>query len=458
MNTTPNRFLLTEDQMPRFWYNAVADLPTPLMPYLHPVTGKQLVPDDLTAIFPRPLIEQELSTERYIPIPREVVDAYLTFRPSPLVRAHRLEKALDTPAHIYFKYEGNNPSGSHKLNSAIPQAFCNKISGIKRLVSETGAGQWGTALSYACSTYGMDLTVYMVRCSYEQKPYRRTIMQLFGAEVIPSPSMHTEFGKKLLAENPDNNGALAIAIAEAVEVAMGRKDTNYALGSVLNHVVLHQTIIGQEAIAQMEMAGEKPDYVIGCNGGGSNFCGIALPFLRRKLTGEDDGIECIAVEATGCPKLTRGTFTYDYGDTAGMTPITMMYTLGHTFMPDAMHAGGLRFHGDSAILSKLYNEGYVSAEAINQHEMFEAAMLFARTEAIVPAPESAHAIASAIKRAKLAKESGEKKVILVNLSGHGNFDLSAYDNFMKGKIQDINYPDEYIAASIKNIPDVHDAR
>lgn len=432
-NQIPHQIILPASELPKQWYNVRADMPNLPAPYLSPRTHKEVTAEELGAIFPKSLIEQELTTERYIDIPKEVMEKYELFRSTPMHRAYELEKALGTPARIYYKYEGTNPSGSHKLNSAVPQAYFNKIEGIKRLTTETGAGQWGTALSMATKMFDMECTVYMVKVSYQQKPYRRSIMQMYGAGVIPSPSNQTQVGRDILAKMPDTNGSLGDAIAEAVEDAASHSDTNYALGSVLNHVILHQSVIGLEAKKQMEVVDEYPDIVIGCNGGGSNFSGIAFPFLKDTFDGKEHA-KFIAVEAEACPKLTKGVFTYDYGDSAGMAPITMMYSLGHSFHPSGIHAGGLRYHGDSPLLSQLYHDGFIEAAAVGQKEVFEAALLFAQTEAIVPAPESSHAICQAIKEANKCKESGEEKVILFNLSGNGYFDMTAYDMYLSGKI------------------------
>lgn len=453
MKQIPNRIFLTEDELPKQYYNIAADMPNKPQPYLHPGTLQPVGPDDLAPLFAKALIEQEVSTERYIDIPKEVRDIYATFRPSPLVRAYRLEKALGTPAKIYYKYEGSNPSGSHKLNSAVPQAFYNKIEGIKRIATETGAGQWGSALSIACAMFGLECTVYMVRVSYDQKPYRKTLMQTYGANVIASPSPLTNAGRSILAKDPNSLGSLGIAISEAVEDAVMREDTHYALGSVLNHVILHQTIIGLEAKKQFEKIDEYPDIVIGCNGGGSNFSGCAFPFLQDKLT-KGTKTEFVAIEPAACPKLTKGKFAYDFGDTAKMAPVAMMYTLGHDFIPAGIHAGGLRYHGDSALLSQLYHDGFVSAAAVQQTDVFKAAVTFARAEAILPAPESSHAISYAIQKALECKESGEAKTIFFNLSGHGDFDLSAYDEYLSGKLQDFEYTDAMLKEGLSTIPNV----
>jgi len=396
------------------------------------------------------LIEQEVSTERYIEIPGEVRELYKMWRPSPLYRARRLEKALDTPARIYYKYEGVSPVGSHKLNTALPQVFYNKIAGIKRIATETGAGQWGTALALATRVFGLECTVYMVKVSYEQKPYRKSIMQVYGAEVIASPSTRTSAGRAVLEKNPNSTGSLGIAISEAVEDAVGRDDTNYALGSVLNHVCLHQTVIGQEAIMQLEMVDEYPDMVIACCGGGSNFAGIAFPFIPDKLKGKN--IRLIAVEPAACPTLTRGKFAYDYGDVAGLAPIVQMYTLGRNFAPPAIHAGGLRYHGDSPLVSKLYHDGLIEARAVGQRSVFEAAIMFAQNEGILPAPESSHAIRVAIDEALKCKETGESKCILFGLSGHGHFDLTAYDEYLSGNMVDIEVTEDILQQSLSDLP------
>ncbi|NLI23533.1 MAG: TrpB-like pyridoxal phosphate-dependent enzyme, partial [Bacteroidales bacterium] len=415
---------LDERQMPDKWYNIMADMPNKPLPMLHPATKQPVKLEDMTPLFPVELLKQEMSTERWIEIPEEVQDIYKVWRPTPLHRAMNLEKALDTPAKIYFKNESVSPAGSHKPNTAVAQAYYNYKEGVKRLTTETGAGQWGSALAYACDIFGLELQVFMVRISYEQKPYRKMMMNTWNANVVPSPSPLTEAGRKILAEHPDSPGSLGIAISEAVEMAVKDPDTRYSLGSVLNHVLLHQTIIGQEAIKQMEIAGDFPDVVIGCFGGGSNFAGISFPFLRLKLT-EGKKIRAVAVEPASCPKLTRGTFTYDFGDTVGMTPLIPMYTLGHNFIPAKIHAGGLRYHGAGAIVSQLLKDQIIEAIAIPQLETFEAGVLFARTEGIIPAPESTHAIAAAIREAKKAKEEGVSRTILFNLSGHGIIDLAA---------------------------------
>jgi len=427
-------------------------MPNPLAPGLHPGTKEPLGPADLAPLFAMGLIGQEVSTERYIEIPPEVREIYKKWRPSPLFRARGLEKALDTNCRIYYKYEGVSPVGSHKLNSAVPQAFYNKAEGIKRLTTETGAGQWGTALSLACKWFDLECMVYMVRVSFEQKPYRRIVMGLYGANCVPSPSNLTESGRAELAKNPNTPGTLAIAISEAVEDAAKRDDTHYSLGSVLNHVCLHQTVIGQEVKLQMEMVDDYPDVVIGCCGGGSNFAGIALPFIPDKLAGGK--VRLLGVEPTACPTLTRGVFTYDYGDVAGFTPLLKMYTLGHDFTPAGIHAGGLRYHGESPLISQLYHDGLLEATAVMQKGVFEAAMLFAQSEGIVPAPESAHAIRAAIDEALKAKEEGVSRSIVFNLSGHGHLDLNAYDNYLSGQLEDVVPSDEEIQDSLQTLPTV----
>jgi tryptophan synthase beta chain len=426
---------LSQKEIPTHYYNIVPDLPKPLDPPLHPATRKPIGPEDLAGIFPMELIKQEVSQERFIEIPEEVREAYILYRPSPLIRARALEKELGTPAKIYYKYEGVSPVGSHKLNTALAQAYYNKKEGIKRLTTETGAGQWGSAMSFACNHFGLESMVYMVKASYDQKPYRKIMMKLYGADIVASPSNRTESGKKYQAKDANHPGSLGIAISEAVEDAVSRKDTNYCLGSVLNHVLLHQTIIGQEAQKQMEIAGDYPDIIIACHGGGSNFAGIAFPFLRDKLSGKKPNLRAIAIEPASCPSLTEGKLEYDSGDTAGLTPLLMMYTLGHDFIPSPIHAGGLRYHGASPIISSLLKEKIIEAKAYEQVPVFEAAIRFAKNQGIIPAPESAHAIKAVFDEALKCKETGESKVILFNLSGHGLFDMSAYDDFMAGKIK-----------------------
>jgi tryptophan synthase beta chain len=447
------KILLTEKEMPTHWYNLQADLPHPLSPPLHPGTLQPLGPDDLAPLFPMSLIMQEMSQERWIEIPDQVRDLYALYRPSPLFRAHRLEAALDTPAKIYYKNEGWSPAGSHKPNTAIAQAYYNKEAGIKRLTTETGAGQWGSALSFACRMFGLDCTVYMVRVSYKQKPYRRLMMHVWGADVYASPSEQTEAGRQFLAKDPDHPGSLGLAISEAVEDAVKHDDAHYALGSVLNHVLLHQTVIGLEAKKQMEKAGDYPDYVIASCGGGSNLGGIAFPFAADKLT-EGKQTRLIATEPAACPTLTRGEFCYDFGDTAATAPVVEMYTLGHTFIPASIHAGGLRYHGDSPLVSMLVHENLMEAQGYTQRAVFDAALQFARTEGMIPAPEAAHAIKGAIDAALECKESGEKKTILFNMSGHGHFDLGAYETYLSGELQDFVLPQEDIDKALALVPKV----
>jgi len=427
------RVLLSEDEMPTHWYNILPDLPEPLPPPLHPVTKEPVKPEDLKPIFPMALIKQEFAEDRWIKIPEEVREVYALWRPTPLIRAERLEKALKTPARIYFKYEGVSPPGSHKPNTAVAQAYYNAKEGIERLTTETGAGQWGSALCFATKLFDLKCTVYMVKVSYHQKPYRRVLMETWGGEVIPSPSDRTEVGRKILEQDPDNPGSLGIAISEAIEDAVKHDDTNYSLGSVLNHVLLHQTIIGLEAKKQLEMIDEKPDIIVGCVGGGSNFAGLCYPFIKDA---QKEGIRIIAVEPTACPTLTKGEYKYDYGDTAGLTPLLKMFTLGHDFIPPPIHAGGLRYHGDAPTLCMLVKHGIIEARAVKQIPTFEAGVLFARTEGIVPAPETNHAIRVVIDEALKAKEQGEEKVILFNFSGHGLLDLQAYDDFLYGRLKD----------------------
>jgi tryptophan synthase beta chain len=448
---TQTKILLEESEIPKQWYNVVADMPNKPAPPLGP-DGQPIGPEALAAIFPMALIEQEVSGERWIDIPEEVREIYRLWRPSPLFRAHRLEQMLGTPAKIFFKYEGVSPTGSHKPNTALPQVWYNKQAGIKRLTTETGAGQWGSSLALVGQMFDIDVRVYMVRVSYEQKPYRRAMMETWGAEVYPSPTDMTQAGRNILADDPDSPGSLGIAISEAVEEAAGREDTNYALGSVLNHVLLHQTVIGQEAKKQLEMVGEYPDVVFSPCGGGSCFGGIAFPFFADKAAGKD--VSLVAVEPSSCPTLTRGHFTYDYGDTAGMTPMMKMYTLGHDFIPPGIHAGGLRYHGDSVLISQLYNDGLVEAVAVPQLATFEAGVTFAKAMGIIPAPESCHAIRGAIDEALRCKESGEPKTILFNLSGHGHFDMSSYSSYLSGDLEDYEYPAEAIEQALHNLPKV----
>lgn len=447
------RFILQESDIPRAWYNINADSPVPPTPVLHPGTKEPVTPDFLSVLFPMSLILQEISKDRYIDIPEPVLEAYKLYRPTPMIRARRLEKALDTPAHIYYKYEGASPSGSHKSNTALAQAFYNKQEGTHAMTTETGAGQWGSALAMACKFFDLDLEVYMVKVSYEQKPYRRILMEVYGAKVYASPTDRTQFGRALLAKDPKNPGSLGIAISEAVEVAAtsgGKK--KYGLGSVLNHVLLHQTVIGEESLKQMDMAGEYPDVVIGCVGGGSNFSGIAFPFLRENLK-NGRKTRLLAVEPTAAPSLTKGVYAFDYGDTAEMAPIVKMHTLGHDFIPPSIHAGGLRYHGMAPTLCGLYDAGLISAVAVHQRPTFDAALQFAHAEGIVPAPESAHAIRVVIDEALEAKAKGEKRVILFNLSGHGNFDLSAYQAYLAGTLEDYEYPTSH-EEILKHLPQV----
>ena len=445
------KYLLDESKIPTHWYNIAADLPVPLPPPLHPGTGQPIGPADLAPLFPMAAILQEVSQERWIEIPEPVREAYKAYRPAPLYRAHQLERALQTPAHIYYKYEGVSPVGSHKTNSALAQAYFNKQEGVKRITTETGAGQWGSALAYACQKFGIELKVYMVKVSFEQKPYRKAMMNVYGADVVASPSPDTQAGRSVLAQDPQSSGSLGIAISEAVEDAATREDTHYSLGSVLNHVLLHQTVIGQEAMLQMEMAGEEPDVVIGCVGGGSNYAGLAFPFMRDQLSGHKR-MRFIAAEPASCPTLTKGIYAYDFGDTVGLTPLVKMDTLGHTFMPPSIHAGGLRYHGMAPLMSLLHREGYVEAVAHGQLSVFDAAVQFARAEGIVPAPESAHAIRSAIDEALAAREAGEARVILFNLSGHGFLDLGAYQQYFAGELEDYEYPAEGIEEALKGVP------
>ncbi|UCH81946.1 MAG: TrpB-like pyridoxal phosphate-dependent enzyme [Nitrospiraceae bacterium] len=444
------KIILSEKEMPKQWYNITADMPNMPKPPLHPGTRQPVGPDDLSAIFPMALIEQEVSQQRWIDIPEDVLEIYSLWRPSPLYRAHRLEKALGTPARIYYKYEGVSPAGSHKPNTSIPQAFYNKKAGIKRIATETGAGQWGSSMALAGNLFGMDVTVYMVRVSYDQKPYRRITMETWGATVHPSPSKVTQTGTKALEADPDNPGSLGLAISEAVEDAATHDDTNYSLGSVLNHVCHHQTVIGLEAKKQFEIAGDYPDIIIGCCGGGSNLAGVSFPFLQDKINGKD--LRVIAAEPASCPTLTKGEFRYDFGDVAGLTPFLMMYTLGHDFIPPGIHAGGLRYHADAPLVCQLYKDGLIEAQAYHQMSVFEAAMQFARTEAIIPAPETAHAIRGAIDEALKCKEEGKEKTILFNLSGHGYLDLQAYSDYMEGKLSDYEYPEEKIREALSKLP------
>jgi tryptophan synthase beta chain len=445
-----NRILLPERDLPKSWYNVIPDLPEPLPPPLNPATGKPANASDLEAIFPHALIEQEVSAAPTVPIPDAVREMLALWRPTPLHRAHRLEKALGTPAKIFYKNEGVSPAGSHKLNTSMAQAYYNKQQGVRRLATETGAGQWGSALAFACQALGLECMVYMVRCSYFQKPHRRTMMECWGASCIPSPSDRTEAGRSVLKEDPDCPGSLGIAISEAVEDAARRKDTNYSLGSVLNHVLLHQTVIGQEAIAQMKLAGGLPDIVIGCCGGGSNFAGLAFPFVPLKAGGKN--IRLVGVEPAACPTMTKGVYAYDFGDKSGMTPLLKMDTLGHDFIPVGIHAGGLRYHGMAPLVSLLHRAGIVEAVSYPQLNCFEAGVLFARTEGIIVAPETTHAVCSAIEEAVKAKEEGKEKIILFNLSGHGYFDMGAYEKYFAGELTDYEHPEEKIQAALAHLP------
>ncbi len=450
--TDSTKFVLDEARLPKAWYNLAADLPQALPPTLHPATSQPIDPGDLAPLFPMAVIEQEVSTERWIDIPEPVRDIYRLWRPSPLVRARRLERALDTPAKIYFKYEGVSPAGSHKPNTSVPQAFYNKQEGVKRLTTETGAGQWGCSLAFAGSLFGLEVEVFMVKVSYNQKPYRRALMETYGASCIASPSDMTEAGRAILAKFPDSTGSLGIAISEAVERAVQRDDTKYALGSVLNHVLLHQTVIGEEAMMQMEMAGDEPDIVIGCTGGGSNFAGLAFPYLREKLKGRN--VRVLAVEPTSCPTLTKGTYAYDFGDTGHLTPLVKMHTLGSTFIPPGFHAGGLRYHGMAPMVSHVAELGLIEARAYPQTPCFEAAVLFARNEGIVPAPEASHAVKAAIDEALRCKREGKAEVILFNLSGHGHFDMQAYTDYFAGKLTDQHYDERELAMALAGLPTV----
>lgn len=446
------KFLLSERDIPEAWLNIQPTLPRPLPPVLHPGTHQPVGPDDLAPLFPMALIMQEVSQDKRVEIPEEIRETYQLWRPTPLLRARRLEKALDTPAHIYYKYEGVSPAGSHKLNTALPQAYYNHKEGVTGLTTETGAGQWGTALSIACQMFGMECFIYMVKVSYNAKPYRPAMMRSFGASVVASPSEQTNAGRGILAQDPDSPGSLGIAISEAVEAAAtsGGK-YKYALGSVLNHVLMHQTIIGLESLKQMEMAGEYPDIVIGCAGGGSNFAGIALPFVEANLT-QGKNTRIIAVEPASCPSLTKGKYVYDFGDSAGMAPMVKMYTLGHGFVPPKIHAGGLRYHGMASVVCELYDQGLIEARSVLQKPTFEAGMIFARNEGILPAPEANHAVRAAIDEALKCKETGEKKVILFNLCGHGHFDLAAYEAYQSGKLEDYEYPAELVDQALAHLP------
>jgi tryptophan synthase beta chain len=447
------KYLLPEEQIPKSWYNIAADLPRPVPPVLHPGTKKPIGPDDLAPLFPMELILQEVSTERAVPIPEPVRAVYRQWRTTPLFRARRLEKALQTPARIYYKYEGVSPAGSHKPNTAVAQAFYNKQAGVKRLITETGAGQWGSSLAFAGSLFGLEVQVFMVRVSYDQKPYRRALMETYGARCIPSPSNETHSGREILAKRPDHPGSLGIAISEAVEVAAQREDTKYALGSVLNHVLLHQTVIGQEAMLQLEMADDYPDVIVGCTGGGSNFAGIAFPFIGEQLRGGRK-VRIVAVEPAACPSLTRGRYAYDFGDTAHLTPLTKMHTLGSTFTPPGFHAGGLRYHGMAPLVSHLQELGLITSTAYHQTACFEAGVQFARAEGIVPAPEANHAVQGAIVEALKCKEEGVSRAILFNLCGHGHFDMQAYIDYFGGKLKDLDYDEKELAMALAGLPSV----
>lgn len=445
------KIILPEAELPTHWYNIAADLPVPFPPALHPGTHEPAGPADFEAIFPMELILQEVSQERFIEIPEEVREIYRLWRPSPLYRANRLEELVGGPARIYYKYEGVSPVGSHKPNTAVPQAYYNAKAGVKRLSTETGAGQWGSALAFACSVFGLECVVYMVRASFDQKPYRKALIETFGATIHASPSSNTQFGASVLEADPDTPGSLGIAISEAIEVAATHDDTNYSIGSALNHVLLHQTINGEEVLKQLAMVGERADVVIGCAGGGSNFAGFAFPFVREKLAGTMDPV-IRAVEPAAAPSLTKGTYRYDFGDTAGMTPLIKMHTLGHDFVPDPIHAGGLRYHGMAPLVSLLVDEGVIEAEALHQKLTFSKAVEFAKAEGIIPGPEPTHAVASAMLEAERAKENGEEKVIVFNLSGHGHFDMGAYQEFLSGNMVDYEYPEERIRAAMERVP------
>ena len=450
MSNEATKFTLEESEIPTHWYNVQADLEWPLEPALHPGTHEPAGPDDFAPLFPMAIIMQEVSQERWIEIPDEVRDIYKLWRPTPLFRAHRLEKALGTPARLFYKYEGVSPAGSHKPNTAVPQAYYNREAGTKRIATETGAGQWGSAMAFAAQQMGIECKVYMVAASYDQKPYRKSMMEAWGATVVSSPSQDTQAGRDILAASPDSPGSLGISISEAIEDTVTHDDTKYSLGSVLNHVLMHQTVIGQEAIKQMEKADAYPDMVIGCVGGGSNFAGIAFPFVRDRLKGKD--IRFIAAEPEAAPSLTRGKYTYDFGDTAGMTPLMKMHTLGHTFVPNPIHAGGLRYHGMAPLISLMVDKGLIEPRAYHQKTVFDAAVQFAQTEGIIPAPEPAHAIRAAIDEALLCKETGEAKTILFHMCGHGNFDMSAYEQYFAGKMVDYTYPEAAVAKAMESVP------
>jgi tryptophan synthase beta chain len=448
------KFILDEEEIPKAWYNIQADLKTPMDPPLNPATKEPIGPEALARIFPMELIKQEVSRERWIKIPEEVRDVYRMWRPTPLYRALRLEKALKTPAKIYYKWEGVSPPGSHKPNTAVAQAYYNMKEGVQRLATETGAGQWGSALSFATMLFNLKCTVYMVRVSYDQKPYRRIMMETWGAECVPSPSNRTKYGRKVLKEDPKCPGSLGMAISEAIEDAVTHDDTKYSLGSVLSHVLLHQTVIGLEAKQQLEAIGDYPDSIFGCVGGGSNFSGLAIPFLADKITGKKPNLRAVSCEPKACPTLTKGPYIYDFGDTAEMTPLLKMYTLGHSFVPPPIHAGGLRYHGDAPLLCKLTHDGYMEAAAYHQREVFEAGKIFAQTEGFIIAPETTHAVRAVINEALRCKKTGEENVILFNNSGHGYFDLSAYDAFQHGKLLDYEYPSALVKKALKKVPKV----
>jgi tryptophan synthase beta chain len=448
------KYVLDEKEMPTQWYNIQPDLPQPLPPYLHPGTKQPLGPADLAPLFPMELIKQEVSQERYIDIPEEVREIYRLWRPTTLYRAYRLEKYLDTPAKIFYKYEGTSPPGSHKPNTAVAQAYYNKKEGIKRITTETGAGQWGSSLAFACKLFDIECKVYMVKVSYQQKPYRRIMMETWGAKCVPSPSPDTKSGRDVLAKDPNSPGSLGLAISEAVEDCVTSKDTHYSLGSVLNHVLMHQTVIGQEAMKQMEMAGYYPDIIIGCVGGGSNFGGMFLPFVKDKIAGKKKELEIICVEPESCPTLTKGLYAYDYGDVAGMAPIAKMFTLGHSFMPPPVHAGGLRYHGMAPLVCHLHKLGFIAARAVPQVATFEAGVTFARTEGIISAPETNHAIRTTIDEALKCKVTGQSKVILLAHSGHGHFDMAAYESYLSGKLSDYAYPEDMVREALKELPEV----
>ncbi len=452
----PTRILLDESEIPTQWYNVIPDLPEPPPPVLHPATHEPVGPDDLAPLFPMSIIGQEVSTDSYIDIPDPVRDVYALWRPTPMYRAKRLEEALETPARIYYKYEGVSPPGSHKPNTSVAQAYFNQQAGVRRLTTETGAGQWGSALAFACSQFDLECEVWQVAASFDQKPYRKSMIETWGATIHSSPSELTEAGRAILDKAPDSPGSLGIAISEAVEVAAQNDDTKYSLGSVLNHVLLHQTVIGQEALAQFEKVGETPDVLIGCSGGGSNFGGVLIPFLREKLAGRMDP-RIVAVEPAACPTLTKGEYRYDFGDTAGMTPLVKMHTLGHDFVPEPIHAGGLRYHGMAPLLSHILELGLVEAEAINQLECFETAVEFARREGIIAGPEPTHAIAETFREAERCRRSGEEKVILLALSGHGHFDMGAYDDYFAGRLEDYEYPEEKVRESMAAVPEIGEA-